>query len=83
MNAEIEHASPWGKNPGEKKPGQKKRIGSAAARAYKEPPAKPAPGAAPGSAPAQLALPPHEPPGTLENVLSVIALIVRWRSRTR
>ena len=36
MNAEIEHASPWGKAPGEKVPGQKKKIGVAAARAYKE-----------------------------------------------
>jgi membrane protein len=34
MNAEIEHASPWGKQPGEKAPDQKKRIGSAAARQY-------------------------------------------------
>jgi membrane protein len=36
MNAEIEHASPWGKEPGEKVPGQRKAIGAAAARAYKE-----------------------------------------------
>ena len=36
MNAEIEHASPWGKEKGEKVPGQKKMIGCAAARAYKE-----------------------------------------------
>jgi membrane protein len=36
MNAEIEHASPWGKDPGEKVPGQKKKIGAAAERAYKE-----------------------------------------------
>jgi membrane protein len=36
MNAEIEHASPYGKNPGEKVPGQKKKLGAAAARAYKE-----------------------------------------------
>jgi membrane protein len=36
LNAEIEHASPYGKNPGEKVPGQKKKIGTAAARAYKE-----------------------------------------------
>ncbi|HYN07130.1 MAG TPA: YihY/virulence factor BrkB family protein [Vicinamibacterales bacterium] len=35
MNAEIEHASPWGKQPGEKAPGRKKRIGSAAARQYR------------------------------------------------
>jgi membrane protein len=36
MNAEIEHASPHGKDPGEKVPGQKKKIGPAAARAYEE-----------------------------------------------
>jgi membrane protein len=36
MNAEIEHASPWGKAPGEKVPGQKRKIGPAAARAYHE-----------------------------------------------
>jgi membrane protein len=36
MNAEIEHASPWGKDPGEKVPGQKKKIGAAASRAYRE-----------------------------------------------
>jgi membrane protein len=35
MNAEIEHASPWGKDPGEKVPGEKRRIGAAAARAYR------------------------------------------------
>jgi membrane protein len=36
LNAEIEHASPHGKEPGEKVPGQKKKLGVAAARAYKE-----------------------------------------------
>jgi membrane protein len=36
MNAEIEHASPYGKDPGEKVPGQRKKLGSAAARAYEE-----------------------------------------------
>lgn len=36
LNAEIEHASPHGKEPGEKVPGQRKKIGRAAARAYKE-----------------------------------------------
>lgn len=36
MNAEIEHASPYGKDPGEKVPGQKKKLGAAAARAYRE-----------------------------------------------
>jgi membrane protein len=33
LNAEIEHASPHGKNPGEKVPGQKRMIGPRAARA--------------------------------------------------
>ena len=28
MNAEIEHASPHGKDPGEKVPGQRKKLGS-------------------------------------------------------
>ena len=36
MNAELEHASPWAKAPGEKVPGQKKRIGVAAAEAYRQ-----------------------------------------------
>lgn len=36
MNAEIEHASPHGKDPGEKVPGQKKKLGTAAAREYAE-----------------------------------------------
>src|SRR4030095_2375651 len=34
MNAEIEHASPYGKDVGEKVPGEKKMIGPAAARDY-------------------------------------------------
>ena len=34
MNAEIEHASPHGKEAGEKVPGQRKKIGAAAAREY-------------------------------------------------
>jgi membrane protein len=36
LNAEIEHASPYGKDVGEKTPGERKKIGSAAARAYAE-----------------------------------------------
>jgi len=36
MNAEIEHASPYGKEPGEKVPGQKRTIGPAAMRAWLE-----------------------------------------------
>jgi membrane protein len=36
MNSEIEHASPHGKAPGEKVPGQRRKIGVAAARAYQK-----------------------------------------------
>jgi membrane protein len=36
VNAEIEHASPWGKAAGEKVPGERKKIGAAAARAFKD-----------------------------------------------
>jgi membrane protein len=36
LNAEIEHASPYGKEVGEKVAGEKKKIGPAAQRAYEE-----------------------------------------------
>ena len=36
MNAEIEHASPHGKAPGEKVPGERKTIGARAAREFRE-----------------------------------------------
>jgi membrane protein len=36
MNAEIEHASPYGKDPGERVPGEKKVVGARAQRAYEE-----------------------------------------------
>jgi membrane protein len=36
LNAEIEHASPYGKNPGEKVPGEKRKIGILAAREFEK-----------------------------------------------
>ncbi len=45
MAAEIEHAAPWAKDPGEKAPGQRKKIGLAAWRAHQDrtrQPARPA-----------------------------------------
>jgi hypothetical protein len=36
MNSEIEHASPYGKDPGERVPGEKKVIGPRAQRFYEE-----------------------------------------------
>jgi membrane protein len=40
MNAEIEHASPYGKDPGERVPGEKKVVGARAQRVYEEKRAK-------------------------------------------
>lgn len=40
MNAEIEHASPYGKDPGERVPGEKKIVGARAQRLYEEKRAK-------------------------------------------
>ncbi len=40
LNAEIEHASPYGKDVGEKVPGEKKKIGALAERHYAEKQAK-------------------------------------------
>jgi membrane protein len=36
LNAEIEHASPYGKDPGERVPGEKKAIGTRAQQLYEE-----------------------------------------------
>jgi len=36
LNAEIEHASPYGKDPGERVPGEKKIVGPRAERVYQE-----------------------------------------------
>jgi membrane protein len=80
MNAEIEHASPWGKAPGEKVPGQKKKIGAAAARAYRErhrgysgvvPPVRePAPAV-------------ESSPTAGERLAAWLVLLARWRSKTK
>ena len=40
LNAEIEHASPYGKDPGERVPGEKKLVGPRARRFYEEKQAK-------------------------------------------
>jgi membrane protein len=81
MNAEIEHASPWAKAPGEKVPGQKKKLGAAAARAYRadgtpHPPHPVAP-------PAPLALPAYQEPSLAEKIAGAVTFVMRWRNRTR
>jgi membrane protein len=89
MNAEIEHASPWGKAPGEKVPGQKKRIGLAAFNHFhhKSPTtgdrerttSEPLP--APVSTP--LALPAYSPPTFVERLISYAAVIFLWKRRAK
>jgi membrane protein len=83
MNAEIEHASPWAKAPGEKTPLGKKKIGAAAAKAFRErgtalvrrPIAElPAASTTPALAPQ---------PTLVERIVAPVALWIRWRNRTR
>ena len=78
-SAEIEHASPWGKAPGEKIPGQKKKIGSAAGRAWRERGGVTAP-------------PPVQPAGTpvilpqpsfIDRVGAAVVLLLRWRYKVK
>jgi membrane protein len=83
MNAEIEHASPWAKAPGEKVPGQRRRIGAAAARAYHANGAS-ASLAAPAAAPRRPVTPAAASHVTwYERVLAYMALVVRWRNRAK
>jgi membrane protein len=81
VSAEIEHASPWGKAPGEKVPGQKKKIGAAAARAYDQGTSRVPSLGGQRSAPIT--------PEVLDNTTSLldkiaasIVLLIRWRKRT-
>lgn len=81
--AEIEHASPWGKAPGEKVPGQRKKIGAAASRAFRERKPAPRPFAAPAAT-----IPPHRAlvlrpqPSFLVRAAAVAVVVFRWRNRT-
>jgi hypothetical protein len=78
VNAEIEHASPWANAPAEKVPGQKKKIGAAAAKAWRE-----TSGGAIQAPAAPLALPAYAEPSFLEKLVALVAVLVRWRSRTK
>ena len=81
--AEIEHASPWGKAPGEKVPGQRRKIGPAAARAFRERgPAPPAVVPA-GPIPPSRALVLRPRPSFFERAAAVGLVLLRWRNRAR
>ena len=80
MNAEIEHASPHGKDPGEKVPGQRKKLGAAAARAYAARRPAPSPAVAPAARPAAL----QPAPGLMWYATAVMAHVwALFSTRTR
>ena len=84
MNAEIEHASPHGKNPGEKVPGDRKKLGARAARALESP----GPGArqpAAGKGPRPAVPPPAIAPaaGMARYLPGIAAYVVTWVARRR
>ena len=79
ISAEIEHASPWGKAPGDKAPGQKKRLGSAAAREFRERGEQRSP--EPPPAPPEVYRSPQ--PSFLARAAGFALFVIRWRNRAR
>jgi membrane protein len=76
-SAEIEHASPWGKAPAEKVPGQKKKLGSAAGRAWREAGRQAPPRPAQPAGPAVII----PQPSFVDKLGAVVLLFFRWRNR--
>lgn len=79
-SAEIEHASPWGKAPAEKVPGQKKKLGSAAARAWRDGSGAVTQLPTPQSAGAPVIIP---QPSLFDRVGAVVVLFLRWRNKVK
>jgi membrane protein len=78
LNAEIEHASPYGKAAGERVPGQKRVIGALASERYQtRPPAPPAPRVVPAATVTR------PTPVLARAIVAAIAAIVALRSRDR
>ena len=82
VSAEIEHASEWGKAPGERVPGQKKKLGSAAARELKERGSQPAPTTPPPEKHRlnEYGLP---KPSLIQRFGTLALLFIIWRQRTK
>jgi membrane protein len=83
VSAEIEHASPWGKAPAEKVPGEKKKLGAAAALAFNQrggqmPP--PPPKLEPTPEPVRVFA---SQPSMIERLGGYIVLFLRWRNRAK
>ena len=68
MNAQIEYASPWSTVPAETIPGERRKLGAAAARAYHE--RKPSPVVAPNR---------EKEPSAFEKAAAYIAAFAMWR----
>ena len=84
VNAEIEHASPWGKAPGEKVPGERKKIGAAAERAFRARDQRPTPHHAPSPAMRPLPVSSRAPRGTVGDYVTAFLLRLVWpRARRR
>jgi membrane protein len=82
VSAEIEHASPWGKAPGEKIPGEKKKLGLAASRAFKKLQEQMA--ARPAPPPPEVIRPAaayEAQPSFVERLGSYVLFLLRWRNR--
>ncbi len=77
-SAEIEHASPWGKAPAEKVPGQRKKIGSAAGRAWRDRGGAITPPPVPRSVGAPVIIP---QPSFVDKLGAVVVLLLRWRNK--
>jgi membrane protein len=75
LNAEIDHASPHGKAPGEKVPGQRKQIGALAARVYRERKSASKAIASPAAARALIAAP-HAKPTAMDRTLGIAVAIL-------
>jgi membrane protein len=80
LNAEIEHASPYGKAAGEKVPGAKRAIGALAYRRY----LTRAPSPPPEPARRRASKPLQKDPGTLRRaVAAIVAAVLIFRSHDR
>jgi membrane protein len=77
--AEIEHASPWGKAPAERKPGEKKKIGAAAGRAYRAREQPVVTVATPAMSPQRLL--PAPSASFAERAAGAVVVLLRWRNR--
>lgn len=80
LSAEIEHASPWGKAPAEKVPGEKRKIGAAAGREYRERGPRPTPLTHVQPAASQVY---RIRPSLMERLASYLLFLVRWRNRAK